>query len=132
MSFLKAHTVAALLALAWVGTAFAAEPADRAPRHPPAAAPHHVVKHPPAAHPRHRSGCISQRGTILVVQAHKAVPLSAIRAEAERRGNGEIIGARLCRRGGRLTYLVSVLSERGKVVHISFDAATGRLIAAAH
>ena len=113
-------------------------PAEASHAKPLPADPHRAVKPPPAAAmhsptPRrhHRSGCVSQRGMIAVVQAHRAVPLSAIRAEAERRGNGEIIGAELCHRGERLTYLVSVLSENGKVVHMSFDAATGRLITAA-
>jgi uncharacterized membrane protein YkoI len=69
---------------------------------------------------------------IAVVQAGHAVPLSAIRAEAERRGNGELINAALCRRGGRLTYLVSVLGENGRVAHLSFDAQSGRLVAAGH
>ena len=126
-----------MLALLAAGASGWAAAADRNPpsaaahdaKRPPAAA-HDAPKHPPPARRHHRSGCVSQRGMIQMVQKHRAVPLSAIRAEAERRGNGEIIGAALCHRGGRLVYQVSVLSESGKVVHIGFDAATGHLIAA--
>ncbi|HVV94696.1 MAG TPA: hypothetical protein VHD15_14890 [Hyphomicrobiales bacterium] len=100
-----------------------------------AAAPHRAEERPPHRPPPHpatsrRNGCVSQRGTIALVQAGRVVRLSAIRSEAERRGNGELINAELCRRGGRLAYQVSVLGENGKVVHMSFDAASGRLEAA--
>jgi uncharacterized membrane protein YkoI len=115
----------------------AARPPNQAAQHPAAHAAEPAARHPPARPKpparRHRhSGCVSQRGMIAIVQARRAVPLTAIRAEAERRGNGEIIGARLCHReDGRLVYLVSVLSEGGKVVHLGFDAASGRAIVAA-
>lgn len=143
---LAGAAVAALSAFA-----AAADPPARPPPAPPAGqaarAPEPSVRRPPGhvaepavrhgGHPAaparsyRRTGCVSQRGMIAVVQAHRAVPLTAIRGEAERRGNGELIGARLCHRDGRLVYFVSVLSERGKVVHLAFDAATGRMITAA-
>jgi uncharacterized membrane protein YkoI len=110
----------------------AAQPPHHAEEHHPPAArrPETPTRRPAAHRPGRRSGCVSQRGTIALVQAKRVVPLSAIRAEAERRGHGELINAELCHRGGRLAYLVSVLGENGKVAHMSFDAASGRIEAA--
>lgn len=132
---LKFHVLVAVLGLAAAalgGTAVVAATADGAAATAAAKpAVRRATKPAPPVHAHRRAGCVSQRGTIAVVQARRAVPLSAIRGDAERRGNGEIIGARLCHYDGRLVYFVSVLSERGKVVHLAFDAATGRVITAA-
>jgi uncharacterized membrane protein YkoI len=58
--------------------------------------------------------------------AHAVVPLSkAMRAVRQR---GEIVGARLCERSGRLVYLLTVLAGDGKVAQASVDAGNGAVI----
>ncbi|HEY7662464.1 MAG TPA: hypothetical protein VH934_04985, partial [Xanthobacteraceae bacterium] len=53
------------------------------------------------------------------------MPLS--RAMRQVRKHGDVIQARLCERGGKLVYLLTVLGRDGKVAHTSIDAVDGAL-----
>jgi outer membrane biosynthesis protein TonB len=59
--------------------------------------------------------------------AHAVIPLS--RAMRAVRAHGEIIRARLCDHGGRLVYVLTVLSGDGKVVEAGVDAGSGAVVA---
>ena len=59
--------------------------------------------------------------------AHAVIPLS--RAMRAVRAHGEIIRARLCEHGGRLVYVLTVLSGDGKVVEAGVDAGSGAVVA---
>src|SRR6202166_3270608 len=67
--------------------------------------------------------CLTPNEQKAKTAAHAVVPLSrAMRAVKQ---HGEIIHARLCERGGRLVYLLTVLARDGKVGEASVDAANG-------
>jgi outer membrane biosynthesis protein TonB len=59
--------------------------------------------------------------------AHAVIPLS--RAMRAVRAHGEIIRARLCEHGGRLVYVLTVLSGDGKVAEAGVDAGNGAVVA---
>ncbi|MBO0713059.1 MAG: hypothetical protein J2P47_17450 [Acetobacteraceae bacterium] len=59
--------------------------------------------------------------------AHAVIPLS--RAMRAVRAHGEIIRARLCERGGRLVYVLTVLAGDGKVAEADVDAGNGTIVA---
>ena len=70
--------------------------------------------------------CFSRNEQKAKTAAHAVVPLS--RAIRQVKPNGEVIHARLCERGGRLVYLLTVLAADGKVAQASVDAANGALL----
>jgi uncharacterized membrane protein YkoI len=83
----------------------------------------------PAAAPAYPAdGCLKRREAVAVVTSGKAVPLRQVRGAAEGAARGEMINAELCTRSGQLVYVVTVLSGSGKVVYVSLDAASGRLL----
>ena len=71
--------------------------------------------------------CFSRNEQKAKAAAHAVVPLS--RAIRQVRPHGEVIQARLCERGGKLVYLLTVLATDGKVAHTSIDATDGALLA---
>ena len=72
--------------------------------------------------------CMTRREAIAVVGSGKAVPLREVRGAAEQAARGEMINAELCVRNGQTVYVITVLSESGKVVYVSLNAASGQLI----
>lgn len=74
------------------------------------------------------TGCLSRRDSISAVGAGKAKPLSEIRDIAERAASGELINAELCDQSGRLTYVLTILPESGKMAYVTLDAVTGRVL----
>jgi uncharacterized membrane protein YkoI len=71
--------------------------------------------------------CFSRQEQRTKTVAHKVVPLSkALRAAKGRRS--ELLGARLCERGGKLVYLLTLLGRDGKVVRATVDASNGALV----
>jgi hypothetical protein len=79
--------------------------------------------------PRHT--CLSKAEQRAAVASHRAIPLAeAIRSLRKRGHRGELIGARLCRRGEGLAYVLTLLPRNGKVTRESIDAANGELISA--
>lgn len=72
--------------------------------------------------------CLTRRDAVAAVTKGEAVPLRQIRAAAESAGKGEMINAELCRRSGDLVYILTILSETGKVVYVRFKATNGALL----
>ena len=65
--------------------------------------------------------CFSRNEQKAKAAAHAVVPLSRVIRQVK--PHGEVIQARLCERGGKLVYLLTVLAADGKVAHTSVDAA---------
>jgi len=70
--------------------------------------------------------CFSRAEQRAKAAAHAVVPLS--RAMRQVRKTGDVIQARLCERGGKLVYLLTVLGSDGRVAHTSVDALDGALL----
>jgi len=82
----------------------------------------------PAANPPHRA-CLTKAEQRAAVASHKAIPLAAAVKSARRHGRrGELLRARLCRRGERLVYLLTLLARNGKVTRVGIDAGNGELM----
>lgn len=77
----------------------------------------------------YRGACLNKAEQRAAVAAHRAVPLAQaiknLRAQGHR---GEVVRARLCRRGEGLVYVLTLLARNGKVVSATVDAANGELI----
>jgi uncharacterized membrane protein YkoI len=72
--------------------------------------------------------CLSKAEQRAALASHRAISLArAVRAVPKRR-KGELLRARLCRRGNSLVYELTMLSRRGKVTVVAVDAANGELI----
>ena len=73
--------------------------------------------------------CLSQDQRRAAVAAHRAIPLARAVGDVRSRAAGaEVVGARMCYRGGQLVYLLTVLTRDGKVIRASVNAASGALI----
>ena len=73
--------------------------------------------------------CLSQEQRRAAVATHRAVPLArAVHDVHIRAAGADVLGARLCYRGGQLVYLLTVLMGDGKVIRASVNAASGVLI----
>lgn len=62
--------------------------------------------------------CLNKKQTRKAVQAGEAVQLSAVRGEV----TGEIVKAKLCKKGEKYHYQITVLSKEGAVKKIKVDA----------
>lgn len=67
--------------------------------------------------------CLSQREARQAVEAGEARPLGSVAGSA----GGEIVRAELCRQGGQLVYVLSVLSG-GRVQERVIDARSGQVL----
>lgn len=82
----------------------------------------------PAAERPHRL-CLTKAEQRAAVASHRAVPLAdAIKSVRRHHRTPEIVGARLCRRGEGLVYVLTLLARNGKVLRVTVDAGNGRLI----
>ncbi len=73
-----------------------------------------------------RIQCFSTAQTREKIEAHRLVdPFSCMRAAA-RDQNGEALGARLCHHEDAFFYEISVLQTDGRIVRLTYDAATGK------
>jgi hypothetical protein len=77
-----------------------------------------------AAEPARADGCLPQGEARQAVQSGDAVSLSQLRGGIP----GEVISAQLCRTGGGLVYVVSVLGPDGAVQRLQVDARTGAVV----
>lgn len=83
-----------------------------------------------AADVPHRD-CLSKAEQRAAVASHWAIPLAHAVTSARKHGRrGELLRARLCRRGEGLVYVLTLLLRNGKVIRESVDAANGELISA--
>ena len=74
--------------------------------------------------------CLTKAEQRAAVASHRAVSLAQAIKSARRHGKKkpEVVRARLCRRGDRLVYELTLLSSNGKVTRVTVDAANGKLI----
>jgi len=81
-----------------------------------------------AADPPH-GACLGKSEQRAAVAEHKAIPLArAIKLRRERGHHADLVRARLCRHGGGLVYVLTLLGRSGRVVSETVDAANGEVI----
>jgi hypothetical protein len=79
--------------------------------------------------PPHRGTCLSKTEQRAAVTANRAIPLAQALKNLRTHGHrAEVVGARLCRKGDGLVYVLTLLARNGKVTRTSVDAANGELI----
>ncbi|MGH6726162.1 MAG: PepSY domain-containing protein [Pseudolabrys sp.] len=75
------------------------------------------------------SACLSKAEQRAEVADHRAIPLAqAIKTLHAHGRRAELVRARLCRHGGRLVYVLTLLARSGKVTNATVDAANGEFI----
>ncbi len=98
---------------------------------PPGAAASAAV--PPAHHTQiapHRAACLTKSEQRIAVASHQAIPLGEAIKSVRRHGKREeVVRARLCRRGEKLAYVLTLFGHSGRVFEVGVDAASGDLIA---
>lgn len=123
MSVFRIAAAAFLLLLAAPAAKAADQPASNSQ-----AASHPVSPHPAARVAPHRSACLTKAEQRAEVAAHRAISLGqaihALRAHGKR---AEVVRARLCRRGDKLVYVLTLLARSGKVIRANVDAGTGEV-----
>jgi len=72
--------------------------------------------------------CLDPHARRAAIASSRAVPLTRAVRAAKARHPGELVGARLCESGGTLVYVLTLLSQNGKVTRTTVDAATGRVV----
>ena len=81
-----------------------------------------------AAGPPH-GACLNKAEQRAAVASRLAVPLAQAVDSLRMRGRRvEVLRARLCRRGDRLVYELTLLARSGRVTRATIDAASGALI----
>ena len=87
----------------------------------------HAAPADAAGHPRR--ACLTKAEQRAAVASHRAISLGRAIKSARRHGHhGEALRARLCHRGGRLVYVLTLLPRNGKVRRVTVDAANGRVV----
>ena len=133
-------TLALLTALLAAPAALAADtpvpapPAASAEAPVPAPAPEgaaaSAAAHPNRHHPPHRPACQTKAEQRAAVASHQAISqAAAIRSLRSHGKRAEVVRARLCRRGERVVYVLTLLGRSGKVIRVSVDAVSGDLMA---
>jgi uncharacterized membrane protein YkoI len=75
------------------------------------------------------AGCLSARDARAAVQSGQASPLSKMLSRIRSAAGGEIVPPpQLCEQGGRLVYIVNVLSPGGQVTRLTVDAVSGSIL----
>jgi len=73
--------------------------------------------------------CLSKAEQRAAVASNRAIPLAeAMRLLRTRGTRGELVRASLCRRDGKLVYVVTLLARSGKVNRVTVDAGSGETI----
>ena len=76
--------------------------------------------------PPHRGTCLSKMEQRAAVASHKAISLAQAMKNLRSQGHrSEVVGARLCRKGDSLVYVLTLLGRSGKVFTATVDAASG-------
>ncbi|MDP2411574.1 MAG: hypothetical protein Q8M26_14975 [Pseudolabrys sp.] len=74
--------------------------------------------------------CLGREEQRAAVASNKAIPLAeALRLLRARGIRGETVRASLCRRDGKLVYVLTLLARNGKVSRVTVDAGSGETIA---
>jgi uncharacterized membrane protein YkoI len=76
--------------------------------------------------------CLSAPEQRAAIAGGQVIPLAAAirsaRGSVGGRGAREVVKARLCREGGGLAYVLTVLARDGKVSRTTIDAGSGRVV----
>ena len=76
-----------------------------------------------------RQACLSKADQRAAVADHKAISLAqAVKSLREHGHRAELVRARLCHRGDKLAYVLTLLSRSGKVFVATVDSASGEVI----
>jgi len=87
----------------------------------------HAVPAVAAGHARR--ACLTKAEQRAAVASRRAISLGRAIESARRHGHrGEALRARLCHRGSRLVYVLTLLPRNGKVRRVTVDAANGRVV----
>ena len=79
-----------------------------------------------AADAQNPEACLSKAEQRAAVAANQAMPLAqAIKILREHRKYSEVVRAQICRREGKLVYVLTLLGRSGKVVSATIDAING-------
>jgi hypothetical protein len=78
--------------------------------------------------PASAQGCLSPTERNAAVSGGQAMPLNQATRALRPEHRGEVINARLCRAGGNLVYLLTVVDRRGKVTRVRLDAKNGQVV----
>lgn len=70
--------------------------------------------------------CLSQGDARAAVESGRAISLSSLLSQIRATVGGEVLSSTLCDYGGRLIYMVNVLSG-GQVTRLTVDAQTGAI-----
>ena len=79
-----------------------------------------------AAEPLHHL-CLTEGEQRAAVASHRALPLAVV-IKLRHRIKRDLVRVRLCRRGERLVYVLTLLTPNGKVIRRTVDAANGKRI----
>lgn len=121
MSVSRIALAALLVSLLAAPTTFAADA-------PPVRAPAHVLPHPAHVAP-HRGTCLTKAEQRQAVASHRAISLGqAIRSLRAHGKRAEVVRARLCKRGDKLVYVLTLLAHSGKVIRADVDANSGEFV----
>lgn len=72
--------------------------------------------------------CLNPADRRAAVAGGQALPLAQAQRNLRPEQRGEVINARLCRAGGNLLYLLTVVDRRGKVTRVRIEASTGQVV----
>ncbi|WP_188408858.1 PepSY domain-containing protein [Agaricicola taiwanensis] len=72
-------------------------------------------------------GCLSQAETVDAVRDGRVLAYDEA-VPRRLRNAGEFLGVRLCADNGILVYVVSTLTDSGRVTHTAVDAKSGRIV----
>jgi len=72
--------------------------------------------------------CLSPAEMRSAVSGGQAIPLAQAQRGLRNEHRGEVINARLCRAGGQLVYLLTVVARHGKVMRLRIDAKSGQVV----
>jgi hypothetical protein len=76
-----------------------------------------------------QKACLSKAEQRAAVAEHRAIPLAqAVKSLHAHGRRAELVRARLCRHGGGLVYVLTLLARSGKVTSATVDAANGEFI----
>lgn len=108
-----------------------AEAGPEQPAHAPGAAASAAV--PPAHQVHiapHRPACLTKSEQRVAVASHQAIPLGeAIRSLRKHGKRADVVRARLCHRGDKLVYVLTLFGHSGRVFEAGIDAVSGDLMA---
>ena len=76
-----------------------------------------------------QQACLSKAEQRAAVADHKAISLAqAVKSLREHGHRAELVRARLCHRGDKLAYVLTLLARSGKVTLATVDSASGEVI----